>query len=129
MGIDHRSSKRIHGGTEEDGANYAGHNTSWPEAQHLDPAAYKSDRHHRCYCEFKPSMGRTSRQTARQQVDHQSSRLVTTRIDKTTRETKREIERQPCSPFGTRMAKIGPRQVSVETAQRGFLLSQSQERT
>ena len=29
-------------------------------------------------------------------------------MDKATRETKSEMEGRPCSPFGTRMAKVGP---------------------
>ena len=47
MGVDHRPQMDAlavaH--AEENGADYAGHNTSRPKAKHLDPAADRSDRY------------------------------------------------------------------------------------
>ena len=109
------------GGIEENEADYAGHYTSRPKTPHLDPAADSSDIYHsiRYHQKVETLMGKTRRQTTRQQVGHQSNGLVTPRMDKMTRETKSEMERRSRSPFGTRMAKSGPKQMPVEAIQGG----------
>ena len=77
MGTDHYPNECTHGSTEENGADCAGHNTSGLKALHLDPAADRSERHYRSHQKFETSMGRTLRQTTRQQIDYQSNGLDT----------------------------------------------------
>ena len=73
MATDHRSHGCTRGETEETGADYAEHNTSWLEAWHLDPGADGSGRCHRYHQKIETSNCRTRCPTTRQQVDHQSS--------------------------------------------------------
>ena len=73
---------------------------------------------------IKKSKHQLARHVARLQDNRwwaimQSNGLVTPRMDKTTRETKSEMESRPCSPFGIRMAKSGPRQIPVAAIQGG----------
>ena len=58
----------------------------------MDPAADRSDRHHRPHQTVETPMGRSCSQTSRQQVDHQSNILGSTEMVKTTRKTENKME-------------------------------------